>query len=275
MKLFDTIILGVLQGFTEFLPISSSGHLVIVQSFLGLKQVPLLFNLILHLGTVLAVVIVYYQIIANIFRDIFILIFLRNVDHDLTIKHGNLKLFFYILLSTLITGFFGYIFRDRIELFFYRPDFTPYFLFITASILFITKFISKGEKEIEQLKFGYPILIGIVQALAMLPGISRSGATISAGLYTGASRKFSGIYSFLLAIPSILGASIFEVLNIQEGANISINFITMATGFLVSFLTGYAALRVLIRFLVKGQLYLFSFYCFAAGVFMLILLRLR
>ena len=87
MKLFDTIILGVIQGFTEFLPISSSGHLVIVQSFLGLKQVPLLFALILHLGTVLAVVIVYYQIIVNIFRDIFFLIFLRDASHVLLLNH--------------------------------------------------------------------------------------------------------------------------------------------------------------------------------------------
>jgi undecaprenyl-diphosphatase len=270
MGITDVVILSVIQGITEFLPISSSGHLVLAQTYLGLKEVPVLFDLILHLGTACATGIVYYRLIGDIFRDLTLWIRSSGDKRRDVLSRGNVKLAAYLAISLLCTAILGILFKDTVKSFFHRPFSVSFFLAITGVILIITRFVQSGERHIGDLSIHAPFIVGGVQALAMLPGISRSGATISAGLYLGMERSFAGSYSFLLSIPSILGASIVEVLQATDsltGIFVGKSPVLLSlTGFFLSLLTGYIALRFLISFLKRGTLYIYGYYCFALAV---------
>jgi undecaprenyl-diphosphatase len=270
MSLGEVALLSVVQGITEFLPVSSSGHLVLAQTYLGLSEVPVLFNLILHLGTACATVLVYYRIIGVVFRDLGMLIFPAREERKKILERGNVKLAAYIALSTLCTAVLGLLFKDRITSFFHKPLSVSFFLFFTGIMLLLTKYIRNSDKQIGDLSMHAPVIIGGAQAVAMLPGVSRSGITISTGLFLGMERSFAGSYSFLLSIPSILGASLVEV--VQSGDMLySIEgkqsvFLLSLTGFIISFATGYIALQFLLSFLRKGKLYAYAFYCFALAI---------
>lgn len=260
--------LAVLQGITEFLPISSSGHLVLMQHFFGLRDVPVFFDLVLHLGTTAAVVAVYYRFIGEILYDLIKWPFSQK--RNTITEKGTARLFFYIALSTGITGILGILFKDFLTQFFYKPGIVPVFLFCTGGILLGTRFLQKGEVDIRTMRTGHAAVIGTVQAIAMLPGISRSGTTISAGLYLGMTREFSGAFSFLLSIPSVLGASLFEYF--QSGASRT-GFGLLSLGFALSFATGFIALKLLLTFLRRGTLHIFSYYCFAAALTAFIVMK--
>ncbi len=273
MGIIDAIILAILQGITEFLPISSSGHLVLAQELIGLVNVPVLYNLILHLGTLCATIIVFNRVIADILWDLGRSIFIKKEERMRIYERGNIKLALYIVLSTAVTGIAGFLFGDRLKGFFFRPLYVSIFLFITGILLFITKFIPRKEKEIRDLGMISPVLIGCSQAVSMLPGISRSGATISTGLFTGMSRSLAGTYSFLLSIPSILGASLVEfmqsgesLITISAGEDSQPIYLLVLTGFMLSMLSGYLALRVLLSFIKRGKLHIFSYYCFVIAI---------
>jgi undecaprenyl-diphosphatase len=266
MTITKALILAVLQGVTEFLPISSSGHLVLLQNLLDLGEVPILFDLILHLGTVAATILLFRKIIVEILTDLFKVVISGKTVRKTIYKRGNIKLLYHIAVSTLITAALAYGFKDILRSFFYQPGIIPYFFFITGTILLITRFKEEGDKGIQQTRISFPIVVGATQAFSMLPGISRSGSTISAGLYMNGTREFSGMYSFLLSIPSVFGASIFEFAlsgnSIKEFTNPGVYIFA----FILSFLTGLGALRLLLRFLGKGKLYFFSVYCFIACI---------
>jgi undecaprenyl-diphosphatase len=267
MTIVDALILAAVQSVTEFIPISSSGHLVIFSKILDTGEVPIIFDLVLHLGTITAVVIVYAAAIGEILRDVFgARGAVRGPRETEERRRGNVKLFWFIILSTAVTGFLGFAFRKSIESFFQtRAAAVPLFLLVTGTILFATRFARDAGKGIGNFGAGFPILIGVVQAVAMLPGVSRSGTTISAGLFAGATRKFAGLYSFLLSIPSVLGATAAGYLLTKGSASEPISFATYLAAYLVSALIGYGALRLLLGFLERGRLFAFSFYCFAAG----------
>jgi len=260
--------LAVLQGITEFLPISSSGHLVLMQYFFRLREIPVFFDLVLHLGTTAAVVAVYYRFIKEILHDLVIWPFSEK-RKDISEK-GTVRLFLYLILATGITGGLGMLFKDFLTSFFYRPDVIPVFLFVTGGILLSTRFVHKGDFDIRSMRIEHAVVVGVVQALAMLPGISRSGSTISAGLCLGLTREFSGAFSFLLSIPSVLGASLVEYL--QAGAPLTgLNLLFL--GFTISFATGFIALKLLLAFLRRGSLYIFSYYCFTAAILAFFMLK--
>jgi undecaprenyl-diphosphatase len=270
MRFIDVAILSVIQGITEFLPISSSGHLVLAQTYLGLEDVPVLFNLILHLGTACATILVYYRLIGDILRDLGSWVIKTGEERREVLQRGNVKLAGYIILSSAFTGVLGFLFRETIKSFFFRPLSVSLFLFLTGIILFITRFIHHKGKQIGDLGIHTPLIVGGAQTCAMLPGVSRSGVTISAGLYLGMERSFAGSYSFLLSIPSILGASIVEVtqsadtLHSISGAQSTL--LLSITGFLLSLIAGYFALRFFLSFLQKGKLYTFAYYCFSVAL---------
>jgi len=269
MSLIDVAILSIVQGVTEFLPISSSGHLVLTQTFLRLKEVPIIFDLVLHLGTACATVLVFYRLIGEILRDILLWLTGKGERKEISRK-GTVRLAVYIVISTAVTGVLGLLFRDTIKEFFYRPLAVSLFLFLTGIVLFITRFVQDRGKQISEMGFHAPLIIGCAQTFAMLPGISRSGTTISAGLYLGMERSLSGSFSFLLSIPSILGASLVEFIQANGGMQ-SISggqnpLLLTISGFSLSLLTGYGALRLLLSFLGRGKLYIFSYYCFTAAI---------
>jgi len=262
MTLLQAIILAVIQGVTEFMPISSSGHLVLTRALIGITDIPLLFDLILHLGTVTATVIVYRKTIADILRDVGLRAIYRRGERT----EGSIRLFLYIIISTAITGIIGLLFKDRIEIVFLYPVTVSAFLIVTGLILLTTRFVREGDREIEGARIHVPIVIGLVQSFAMLPGISRSGSTISAGLFMGLRRDLCGTYSFLLSIPSVFGASVLEYALSHSELYRQVGLPLVITAFVVSLVSGYFSLRLLLRFLKQGRLWVFSFYCILAGV---------
>jgi len=266
MTYLNAVILALVQSATEFMPISSSGHLLLVQKLLGLDDVPILFDLILHLGTAAATIIVFYKIIADIAKGLWHFIASGRNRSKQSGEKASAKLFLYILISTAATAALVYPARDLLESFFrMRVRFVTLFFIVNGCLLFVTKYSQNGSRGVEGSGIFFPILVGSAQAFAALPGISRSGSTIAAGLFSGAERSFSGIYSFLISIPVIIGASIVEYVRAGRAVHSEIDAHILIIAFAVSLSFGYLALRLLMRTLAKGKLYIFSFYCFAVG----------
>jgi len=240
------IILGIIQGFTEFFPVSSSAHLVIMQKLLGISQGELLIATVLHLGTALALVVFF-------FRDIIELIY-------------NKKLLLYILLVSVITGIIGITGKDFFENLFKSPKLAAIALLITGTILLITRTYMHNRRNVLNIKDAF--VLGLAQSFAIIPGISRSGATISSLLFRGIGRNLSFKFSFLASIPAVLGAFLLQAKEIDFAQKTELH--SLFTGFIFSFLSGIFALWALNRILAKAKLYYFGYYCITIAVFTLL-----
>ena len=264
MEVYQGILLGILQGITEFLPVSSSGHLVLGQHFFNLTEPMLAFDISVHLGTLAAIVIVFFQDLKDIGRSVF---------KPASSKSG-IKLSLLIITGCVPTAVLGSIIKIWEHVIFSSILLVGCMLIITGTILWLTKIKQKAQnnqnQEIQLSNFTYKsaFFIGVCQGIAVIPGISRSGATISAGLFAGLDRKMAAKFSFLLSIPAIIGA---ELLHLATSMNEPI-LITKATivGTIASFITGYIALVFLLKIVNKGKLHLFAPYCWIAGVFIII-----
>ncbi|MFH1478489.1 MAG: undecaprenyl-diphosphate phosphatase [Candidatus Omnitrophota bacterium] len=246
MNFLEAVLSGIIQGLTEFLPISSSGHLVILHNLFGLKEPQILFDIFLHLGTLLAIVIVFARDIVDLFT-----IRKRNIIH--------------LLIATLVTGVFVVIFGKGIERVFSDVKLVGVMLVLTGVWLFVGVFVRFGGETLSGIK---SVIVGISQGIAAIPGISRSGATISTAMFLGLSPNSAVRFSFLLSIPAIVGAFILKV---KQGGleGFSINYIF---GFITSCIVGIFSLRLLLKVLYKNKLYIFGFYCIIAGMLVLIFL---
>jgi len=252
--LINSLFLGIVQGLTEWLPVSSSGHLVIVQQILKMN-VPLLFDVMLHFGTLLAVIVFFWEDILKILKSLFTL--------DFKSKEG--KLIIFIIVGTVPVALIGFIFHDIIESFFSNLLAVGISLIITGIILLLTK-KSEGKKEVTLLD---SMLIGIAQAFSLIPGISRSGTTISTGLFREINKETVFKFSFLLSIPAIIGANLLELIkNPITETDVLPLFVCVITAAII----GYLSLKILYRMLKKGKFYYFSFYCFILGLLVLIIL---
>ncbi len=261
MNLLQAIFLGVVQGLTEFLPVSSSGHLVFFQSLFGMKEPQLFFDVMLHLGTLLAVVVYFRSDIWKI---------AQGMGAILKRSHKNLpqvKLFLWIIVATIPTGLIGIFFKDWFESLFSKPKVVGIMLLITGLVLFLTRWVKKEGRTIEKMNWMDSIIIGIAQGIAIIPGISRSGATISTGLFCGLNRELSGKFSFLLSIPAILGATFLESHKIGSSLEVQIGLLGMA----VAFLVGIFSLTLLTKIIKMGKIFNFSYYCCGMGILMIIL----
>jgi undecaprenyl-diphosphatase len=240
MSLVYAILLGVIQGFTEFLPISSSGHLVIVQSLLpDFTQPGALFDVVLHLGTLFAVGVFFYQDIVKI----------------------QVKYIYLLVLATIPVVIIGFIFQEYIELLFISTKAVGVALVITGVMnLFVDKF--KTKKSTPNTRDA--IIMGIAQAVAIIPGISRSGSTIFAGVGREVKRKDAARFSFLLSIPAIFGASILQFSSHLNSNDIHIGFYIL--GFLSALASGVCAIRLTLKMLQKRNFKYFAYYCFFVGV---------
>ena len=251
MTYLDAIILGILQGLTEFLPVSSSGHLVLAQTVLKVNLPGVSFEVLLHLGSLLAVVVYFRTNIVLLIRSLF----------DKTMVHER-KLVLWLVIATIPAVLAALLFKDFFEEAFSKPVLTSIMLLVTGLILLSTRFFSGGNNRI---KLGSAILMGIAQALAILPGISRSGTTISTGLIVGVKPSEAAEFSFLLAIPAIIGAVIFKM---DELATIDIAIVGQyLTGTIVTFLASLLAVYAVLSAIRRGKFLYFGFYCFAAGGF--------
>jgi undecaprenyl-diphosphatase len=261
MSLPQSIFLGIVQGITEFLPISSSGHLVFFQSLFGMEEPQLFFDVMLHLGTLLAVVVYFRNDIWKIIQGIGTILKGKEENQE------GAKLFLWIILATIPTGLIGVLFKDWFESFFSRPKAVGIMLLITGLVLWSTRWTKKEGKTIKEMKWIDALLIGVAQGLAIIPGISRSGATISTGLFCGLDRELSGKFSFLLSIPAILGATLLEFRKIDSAQE----FWTVLIGTVIAFGVGILSLTFLIKIIKMGKFLNFSYYCGGMGIVMIIL----
>ena len=249
MTYLDAAVLGILQGLTEFLPVSSSGHLVLAQAILGVKQPGVSFEILAHLGTLLAVLIYFRSQVTLLVRSVF---------------EGNMKeeraIIGYLIIGTIPAGLTGLLFKDFFEQAFSNPAMTSLMLFVTGLILLSTRFYRRGGKRVGILS---AIFMGIGQAAAILPGISRSGTTIAAGMVSGVEPSRAAEFSFLLTIPAILGAM---VLKRNELLNIDASLIGQyLVGMVFSFLLALVAVHLVLAVVKRGKLDYFAYYCFAAA----------
>ncbi len=247
MDMLEIIILGIIQGITEFLPISSSGHLVIAQNILGIKSPGNTLEVLFHFGTLMSVVYVFFKDIKQIF---------------LTMNEKNNQLFiFYLIIATLPAVFSGLLLKDYFLKIFDNVHLVGFALCSTGFILILSKRFKNNQKAIT---FSSSIAVGIAQAIAIIPGISRSGSTISMCMYLGIPPKEAARFSFLLSIPVILGASILGFLEVES--NNTFNYLTLTVAITTSFVTGVLSLKILLKILETGRFYFFGFYCLIAGV---------
>ncbi|MCK4224038.1 MAG: undecaprenyl-diphosphate phosphatase [candidate division Zixibacteria bacterium] len=270
MSLLEAVLLGIVQGLTEFLPISSSGHLVLGEFLLKVKFDDISFEIFLHFGTFLSVVIVFRHTIWSIFRAVWLKAKSIFVSEDASSESEDWLLFWLIIAGSIPAGVAGLLFKNYIERSFSSVPFVSVMLLITGTVLFLTQFFKATRGK---LNFGDAFLVGLAQALAMLPGISRSGLTISTGVFKGVERSKAAEFSFLLSLPAILGASLLELKEVLSHANSGLDLKIYLTGAVTAFVVGYLAIKFLLSVIKKGKFQYFGYYCFAVGLFFLIFSR--
>lgn len=262
MELFEAFLLGILQGITEFLPISSSGHLVLAQAFTGwAPEGGITFEVVVHFGSLFSIVLYFrkrlVQLLSGLWR-------LRSTEWS---QNYEARICFYILLSMIPAGIVGFTMKDVIEAQFENPVFVSVMLIVTGFILYSTKFIKEGVGKVTPIK---AFLIGISQAVAILPGISRSGTTISVGTWLGVKRDDMADFSFLMVLPVIAGVTILDLKDVMDTGLSDAMASYLLVGFFASFISGYFALKYLIHVFKKNGLHPFSWYCWGVGSFSLI-----
>jgi len=271
MNIFQTILLGIIQGLTEFLPVSSSGHLVIFQNLLGFKEPELLLDTSLHLGTLLAVCIYFRSDLQKMLLGTWEFVFRgRRAGAEGRTHRSHATLTWWVLIGTVPTGLIGVFFRHPLENLFGSVSLVALMLLVTGAIVGLTKFIPGKIGKGRALGYLRSLAIGTAQGLAIIPGISRSGATIACGLSLGLEREMAGRFSFLLSIPAILGA---VVLQLKDGNFSSVGLFPLFCGFVASALVGLLALKVLMGMVRKGHLSYFAPYCWVLGLLVLLLTR--
>jgi undecaprenyl-diphosphatase len=263
MEIYQGIILGILQGLTEFLPVSSSGHLVLGQVYFNVTDCGLVFDASVHMGTLGAVFIVYFKDIREILKSLVIFAGTRNASgHE-----KNLALAAAIIIGSVPTAIIGLVLKQYEDILFTSSLLVGCMLIVTGLLLWVSRnYYRVGIGQ--PLTIARALTIGLVQGLAVVPGISRSGSTIATGLFMGLDRQTAARFSFLLSIPAILGAQILSIKDVIE----SQGHIDPATiyGTIASFVVGLAALKLLLKLVNTGKFHLFAPYCWLAGILALI-----
>lgn len=259
MTWFEAALLGIVQGIAEFLPISSSGHLVILQSWFGLAEGALTFNVAVHLGSVLAVV-------AALRHEWSLIV--KGVLGRAGARSGEgRRLLALLVAATIPAAIVGFALRDRIESAFSSPVVPGIMLLVTGALLW---FADRGAGDVGRplgsLRLRDVLWMGIGQACALLPGLSRSGSTISFGLLAGVDRATATRFSFLMAVPAILGAALVEGVELARRGGAGVDFGILAVGLISAAITSYAAIRFFLAFIRRGRLRWFSWYVWLVGI---------
>lgn len=254
MNYFEAILLGLIQGLTEILPVSSSGHLVLSEHLLNVKVPGVLFELMVHFGTLMSVLIYFRKRIISLIKSLFV-----------SEMQDDRRMVFYLIIGTIPAVIAVVFFKDFFEQAFSSPVMTSVMLLATGLILISTSFVKIGNHNVGLFR---AVIIGIGQALAILPGISRSGTTISAGLFAGVKPLAAAEYSFIMVIPAIIGAVVFKFSDLVSLNTDMLGQYLIAT--LVAFLSGLLAVYVILEFIRKGKFKYFGFYCLIIGAFGLI-----
>ncbi len=259
MTVIQAIILGIIQGLTEFLPISSSAHLVIVPYLLD-WQIPLteafVFDVLVQLGTLAAVIIFFARDLWEIIRDWF-----QGIFHRSPFETFNARLGWYLILATIPAGLLGIMIKDQVEAVFYSPILTAALLYGTAILLLIAEKIGKRNKGMQSLRWMDSIWIGVFQAISIFPGISRSGSTISGGMIRNFDRPGATRFSFLMSIPVMLSAGLVGTIELFKIPSVTTFLPVIAVGFLTAGMVGYFCIRWLLRYISRRSFIPFVIYC--------------
>lgn len=269
MDIIQAIIIGLVQGLTEFLPVSSSAHLIFIQQLLGVTEPSLAFDVLLHVGTIVAVVTYFWrdiiQMIIAFFESLVDLVkgrFITEIKKD-----QYKKLTWYVIIGTIPVGLVGIIFNDIVESLFTGVSIPAFFLLITGCILYFSQRMNSGEIDLKNMTLKEAIIVGCGQACAIIPGLSRSGTTIATGLILGLDKEFAAKFSFILSIPAILGAAIVQLKDVGGG---SIELTAWIAGFLVATISGYLAIKFLLKLIQERSLDVFAYYCWIIGAIILV-----
>ena len=267
MSTLEAIVLGIVQGLTEFLPISSTGHLRIVPAFLGWEDPGAAFTAVTQLGTMAAVLLYFREDLKRIAHS-----WLRSLRDPAQRSELNARLGWYIVLGTIPIGIFGLLFKDQIENGARDLYVIGTALIVLGFALLAAEKVGTREREIEQINARDGFTIGFAQALALIPGVSRSGATITAGLFRGFDRPAAARFSFLLSIPAVVLSGLLElgsILSGEEGQHVGLFQLALATA--LAFIVGYASIAFLLRYLEHHSTIVFVIYRVALGSLVLIL----
>lgn len=269
MTLLQSILLGIIQGLTEFLPISSSAHLVLVPHLLGWEIPPeeaFVFDVLVQVASIVAVILFFRRELVKIARSMLMGIRQRKLFFDADAKLGWL-----ILLATIPAGIIGLTIKDLVESAFASPTAVAFFLLVTAGILTLAEAFSRRTRTLPEINWKDAVLIGLAQAAAIFPGISRSGSTIAAGMGRGFERPPAARFAFLMSIPIMLAAGLAASLDLAAVPDNASYLPVFIPGFIASAVVSYLSIRWLLSYLARSSLYIFAAYCAVLGSLVLLL----
>jgi len=259
------LFLGVVQGLTEFLPVSSSGHLVLLPALLGWSRPPLVFETTVHLGTLLALLAVFWREVGRL-----LVAWGKGIGRGRPLGTAESRLAWWILLGTLPALVAGVLLEERFEIL-NTPHYAGIFFLVTAGLLLLAELLGRRRRPLEELTWLDSLLIGLAQAAALLPGLSRSGATISTGMWTHLKREAAARFSFLLSLPVVAGAGLLKLWELGRGGGGEAQALPLLLGFAAAALCGFAAIRFLLAYVRRRPLYPFAAYCLLIGLLALLL----
>ncbi len=269
MGYLEAVILGLVQGLAEFLPISSSGHLALLQNIFEIRgDKVLLFTVLLHVGTLVSVFIIYWRDICELLVELALTIKDLCTGKGLRLAERPVrKLGVMIIVATIPTALIGLLFNDIFEGMYLSLTAIGIGFLITGVLMFLAERMGSAHKNIEKMNFRNAVFIGVLQGIAIYPGISRSGSTLVGGLTTGLQRPFAVKFAFLISIPSILGSVVLELPDaVKEGVDPQV-FGPILAGMAVAAVSGFIAIKTMIRIVSKKKLSYFSYYVWALGIF--------
>ena len=273
MSIIQSIILGIIQGLTEFLPISSSAHLVIAPYLLGWKipaQDGFIFDVLVQLGTLLAVILYFRKDLYHIIRAV-----IDGLIRRRPLAEADARLGWFLVLSTIPAILAGLLFKDLVEKAFASPLAAGLFLLGTAILLVIAEWIGKRRRKLDNLTWLDALMVGLFQAVSLLPGISRSGATISGGMLRDLERPTAARFSFLMSVPVMIGAGGLAVVDLLKSSTVSAQLPAILVGTLVAAIVGYLSIRWLLGYLTRRPLFLFAGYCLVLSLVVVIVSFVR
>lgn len=263
MKLFQAFLLGIIQGLTEFIPVSSTAHLLIGQQLLGIPSSDLMFAflVIIQIGTILSLIVLFWKDLLTLLRAFFTRPFSTPEN----------RLAWHIIIATIPAALIGFLLRHAVEALFHQPLFEASVrLFSAAALLALAEWFGKRTHRLEEMTWLDALVIGFFQVIAVFPGASRSGTTISGGMLRGLDRPSAARFAFLMSIPIMLGAGVYQMLDVAHLPGLTEFLPALAVGFVTAAVVGWVSVRWLLGYLANHSLYVFSAYCAAAGLVVLI-----